>query len=525
MASVQLAVFNNVLTGSIRPNVATVAQNLWQTKNASALSGLQSIYVSAVQSYSGALTAAATQAQQEISAALQANAAQARSGSLDLNASASQQSTLGWTSAGAYYLEIARANAATLSLMSAVPVVTPPTWQGLPRSLALDIAPFEQQVSAYLTTLATIVNSQDGIDQPSGSPSTLAGAQQQQESMSLLSKLFAQMQLNGTSVNRIIALLNQTNATVWTDPFGGLMSLGQTLLTIGLSGLAIAAVLSSPTASGAVTLWNVVTFNWGGAAATVVGHTVVSFLATPVFALMMALITPGIIISYVLPMIPYVFWMAGVCGWIILVCEAMVAVPLWMLAHMTVGGDGLHGRAVEGWAMLFNVMFRPVLMLLGLFLSYFVFACMSWLTRQSFGIAAGFVLASGNLVTNVIGVVVLMNIFVMLQIVCAFMSFRMVALLPHHLPRMIGFTSGNRVDTEAFGQQAAWGPGNAMAIGAQQQLLRGLDGFRDRTEQGQLTNSGNGRQLQGPGGGAGNDSMDTTLRAMTDSSGSGEVEH
>ena len=33
------------------------------------------------------------------------------------------------------------------------------------------------------------------------------------------------------------------------------------------------------------------------------------------------------------------------------------AVPLWMLAHMTVGGDGLHGRAIEGWGLLFNVEF------------------------------------------------------------------------------------------------------------------------------------------------------------------------
>jgi conjugal transfer/type IV secretion protein DotA/TraY len=61
-------------------------------------------------------------------------------------------------------------------------------------------------------------------------------------------------------------------------------------------------------------------------------------------------------------------WMAGVAGWIILVFEAMIAVPLWMLAHMTVGGDGLHGRAIEGWSLLFNVVFRPTLMVIRLFL-------------------------------------------------------------------------------------------------------------------------------------------------------------
>ncbi|MBV9249707.1 MAG: DotA/TraY family protein, partial [Acetobacteraceae bacterium] len=286
----------------------------------------------------------------------------------------------------------------------------------------------------------------------------------------------------------------------------------------GLSGLGIAAVLASPAAAGAVTLWDVVTLNWGGAAATVVGHTVVSFLATPIFALMLACIVPGIIISYVLPMIPYVFWMAGVCGWIILVCEAMIAVPLWMLAHMTVSGEGMHGRAVEGWGLLFNVLFRPVLMLLGLFLSYFVFDCMSWLIRQSFGIAAGFVLANGTVVTNWIGVLVLMNIFVMTQVTAAFMSFRMIALLPHHLPRLLGFSSGNRVDTEGFGQQAAWVSGGVNAAGIQQRLGAALDVYTK-------ARSGIGeerRSLAGPAaasGGVGSGSMDTTLRATTEADG------
>jgi conjugal transfer/type IV secretion protein DotA/TraY len=336
--------------------------------------------------------------------------------------------------------------------------------------------------------------------------------------LSLLDQLFAQLELNGNSVNKILAVFNQTNAQVWTDPFGGLMSLGQTLLTIGLAGLGIAAMLASPTASGAATLWQVVTLQWGSAAATVTGHMVVSFLATPIFLLMLALIVPGIIISYVLPMIPYVFWMAGVCGWIILVCEAMIAVPLWMLAHMTVGGDGLHGRAAQGWALLFNVMFRPVLMLLGLFLSYFVFDCMSWLIRQSFGLAAGFVLANGSIVTNFIGLLVLMNIFVMTQVTAAFMSFRMIALLPHHLPRLLGFSSGNRVDSEGFSQQAAWISGNVMAQGVQ----RGLNGIMNGT--GRRIGSAQ-RRLSGPEKGeAGNGSMDTTLRATTDIGDTGQAD-
>jgi hypothetical protein len=216
-------------------------------------------------------------------------------------------------------------------------------------------------------------------------------------------------------------------------------------------------------------------------------------------------------------MIPWVLWMAGVCGWIILVCEAMIAVPLWMLAHMTVSGDGLHGRAIEGWGLLFNVVFRPTLMVIGLFLGYFVFACMSYLIRQTFGIAAGFALSNGWLVTNFLGVAVLLNIFVMTHITAALMSFRLVALMPHHLPRLIGFSAANRVDSEAFYQQAAWAPGGQIAGGAQRALQEGANSFSSGM---QRLSGGEPRRISGPAGDEGGEGgMDSTLRAATDTSG------
>ena len=162
-------------------------------------------------------------------------------------------------------------------------------------------------------------------------------------------------------------------------------------------------------------------------------------------------------------MIPWVMWMAGVAGYLILVCEAVIAVPLWMLAHMTFEGAGLHGRATEGYGLIFNVLFRPTLMLVGLFLGYFVFDAMSWLIRESFGIAAGFVLANGWLVTNVIGVFVLLSIYVMTHVIAALTSFRMIYLVPHHLPRLIGFMAANRVDMDQFSRDAALvGVGGAL---------------------------------------------------------------
>ena len=95
-----------------------------------------------------------------------------------------------------------------------------------------------------------------------------------------------------------------------------------------------------------------------------------------------------------------------------------------MLAHLTFEGDGLHGRGFAGYELLFNILFRPVLMIIGLFLGYFIFTCASWLIRMSFGIAAAFVLGDGWIVTNWLGLFVLLSIFVLAHVVAAIASFQ-----------------------------------------------------------------------------------------------------
>lgn len=462
MAAVQSSVLSSVLTGTVRPGVAPIAQQVWLTKKPDALSGLNDVYTRAVSNYTNALTAAATSVQSNINSALASNASQGRNGALDLQASAVQQSTLGWTAAGAYYLSIARASASTLSLLSGLPIASGPLDYGLPRSLVNDLAPIRSMTDGFLNTLRTVVNSQDGITQPLGAPTSLADAQDA-ESMGMLTRMFAVMNFNGNTINKIMGVFNQNTASVWTDPFGNLLQLGQTLIVIALSGMGLAAAASTTVGTVGMIGGALMAGSVGGALTAAAFSAVVNYLAIPIFAFLLAMITPGLIISYVLPMIPYTLWIAGVTGWIILVCEAMIAVPLWMLAHMTLGGDGLHGRAVEGWGLLFNVMFRPVLMVIGLFMSFFVFSSVSWLIRQSFGIAANFALAGGNVVTNFLGLVILLNIFVMTEVTAAFMSFRMIALLPHHLPRLIGFSAASRVDMDGFAEKAAIGAGGLAA--------------------------------------------------------------
>ncbi len=515
MTGMQRDVLTQVLANDIRPTVETVARQFWQTKQISALNPLAGVLTSATADYTQRLTQAATSKTAELRNALQ-DATAARNGSVGLVDNQVQLASLGWTAAGAYYLEFARLNGQTLSLVSATPTVNTPSYDGLGRSLSRDLAPLATSATAFMTKLMTYVRTTDGLDVPGGNGDLFQGATPGEDGTSTIEKMFRGLRLNDRLLNLFMEGISPT-ANMWTDPFSALMQLGHKMAAIALTALGLAGLLNSAVGSAAATVWGVLSGNPIAVGTAVVGHLVVGFLAVPIFTLCMAILVPALTIAFVLPLIPWLMFLAGVLGWLVLVCEAVIALPLWMLAHMTYEGEGLHGRASEGYSLLFSVLFRPTLMVIGLFLGGFIFTAASWLVRQTFGIAAGFVLANGWLVTNVLGVAVLLTIFTLTHIVCALLSFRMISLIPHHVPRLAGFGSANRVDMDQFGRDAAL-IGSAGAMRAIEGAVRpGRPGPRDPGSQ---LSYGSPSRLSAPEKseqtGHNTAGLDSTLRAATD---------
>ena len=503
--------------------VQQVAVAFYNSRRAADLQPLMGIFTGATQAYTQALSTAATNIYTTLNASVSGNNASAAASQIPAikanGAAQTQLNAMGWAGAGAYYLEFAHLNGATLSVLSATPQITPPSYQGFGTSFSSDLAPLVQASQAFLSTLQTTVDTQDGISQPGGYGDLFSGAVPGGDGSSAIEQVFRKLHLNDYALQLLETAIAPTGNN-WADPFSALMTLGNTLISLSIGAMGLAALAASTTGTVATAAFETLTFNWTGAAGTVVLHFLMTWLGTPIFTLLLSLLMPGLTIAFVLPMIPWVMWMAGVMGWLILVCEAVIAVPLWMLAHMTMGGEGLHGNAREGYALIFNVLFRPVLMLFGLFLGYFVFTSISWLIRETFGVAAGFVLEQGWLVTNILGVIVLISIFVMAHVVAALTSFRMISLVPHHVPRLIGFSSAGRVDMDAFSRDAA-----LVGVAGTMKTLQ--SGFRQGLEKaggpaGQLPAPKQPR-LPGPrtpAGAAMSDAetggMDTTLGATTD---------
>jgi hypothetical protein len=92
-------------------------------------------------------------------------------------------------------------------------------------------------------------------------------------------------------------------------------------------------------------------------------------LALYVSGLAMSIIVPmilmGITLSVYVPMIPSLFWTLGVVAWLLVVAECILLAPVWALAHLEAEGEGMGQRTEKGYAMLLDLLLRPLALVFG----------------------------------------------------------------------------------------------------------------------------------------------------------------
>lgn len=97
----------------------------------------------------------------------------------------------------------------------------------------------------------------------------------------------------------------------------------------------------------------------------------------------------GFILYYVLPFMPFIYFFFAFAGWIKSIFEAMVAMPLWALAHIKLDGNGLPGPwATNGYFLLFEIFVRPTLIIFGFLASINIFASLVDVLNGTFRLVA-----------------------------------------------------------------------------------------------------------------------------------------
>ncbi|MCB1532744.1 MAG: DotA/TraY family protein [Alphaproteobacteria bacterium] len=179
----------------------------------------------------------------------------------------------------------------------------------------------------------------------------------------------------------------------------------------------------------------------------------------------------SIILYYILPMLPFVYFMFAVSGWIKSIFEAMVAMPLWAMAHIRIDGEGIPGRdASNGYFLLLEIFIRPVLIVTGLLASIILFSSMVHVLNDIFTVVvenvSGFdtkkIAETGgggdfaDFLRSPVDEIFYTVLYVILVYMMALSSFKLIDLIPNQILRWSG------VSVSAF-QEGAGDPAGQIS--------------------------------------------------------------
>ncbi len=176
--------------------------------------------------------------------------------------------------------------------------------------------------------------------------------------------------------------------------------------------------------------------------------------------ILMPLLIFGFLLGYMLPLMPFFRFVLGVLGWLLLVFEALLAMPLFALAHLKTDGEGFMSQmAQSGYIMILGLVIRPILMICGLVVGLICFNAIAQLTSVLFTYAitsplsnsSGTISQGGDLASLVIN----MLLYASFLITLANSSFKAIDLIPNHVMGWLGSRMDSRVDDSSMVQQTA----------------------------------------------------------------------
>ena len=188
------------------------------------------------------------------------------------------------------------------------------------------------------------------------------------------------------------------------------------------------------------------------------GWQVMDGIVTPIIG---AVLIGGVLLAYLLPAIPFIRFLFGILGWLLAVVEAVLAVTVFCAAHVMRGeGNRLMIEGTrQGWLLLPALILRPVLMLFGLVLGYFLFlAAMGLFNDVWVPLLEDVNTSSGLDLIDFLGLLAL-YLIVAYGIVNA--CFKAIDVLPNAVIEWIGGQARGDAGAEAVGSSAVGGFGRA----------------------------------------------------------------
>ena len=240
-----------------------------------------------------------------------------------------------------------------------------------------------------------------------------------------------------------------------TNPFGEIAALGHKKIRLALNFIGYAIVVTG-----------------GGAFLGAVGAKVVGAVMGGLAALLMMLATlfllAGVLLAYIVPMLPFTRFFFSILTWLGSLIEAMVLVPFMALAFLTPKGEGFAGpNTRNAFFLIFQLFLRPILCLFGLMCAMIMFyVAAKFLNAAFYQATAGvYDYVSEGSAMRFMQKLVYSVMYVGLIYSAANISFKMIEHIPKHALKWMGGSASE----ESYDDHNSF-MGIATAVGGQQLL-------------------------------------------------------
>jgi conjugal transfer/type IV secretion protein DotA/TraY len=216
--------------------------------------------------------------------------------------------------------------------------------------------------------------------------------------------------------------------------------------------------------------------------ATILPGSSVMVVLPIIFALVGGLMGFSAMLAFYLPMAPFIIWFGVVIGWVVLVIEAVIAAPMWAVAHLHPDGDGIVGRGGQGYSLILGLTLRPALAVLGLIAAMVLIVPVGHFFNRTYW--AVFEISQGNSVQGLFTFVACIAIFSVVYVSIIHRVFALIHVIPDQILRWIGGASsdlgsyagdlGNagKASASAIGGVAGGLAGQSLQSGQQYQRLK-----------------------------------------------------
>jgi len=344
----------------------------------------------------------------------------------------------GWYMAGAFYVKLAW-------YADTVHRASTNVGTANPGDLAIFNSPYlQEQAKTYINLIAQSTNTKNG--------SAIAGFGINKETGVE----------NAEGADTLFAKVFKWNPLVLDEgehPLMGLKRIGNWLLGI-YAGVVTASVLLAGAGAGWGTKVAVQVFSFGTFDPESALNTAISFIQP----LITPMLVVGLILSYVLPMLPFFLWFGATLGWLVMCIEAIIAAPMWAIMHVTASGDEMLGSGAQGYKLVLSLILRPVLMIFGLVASFVIIEVVGdILTEIFFGV---FVVgqSDGNIILKVIGYLIIAPLmYAWAMFVLIKKAFSMIHVIPEEILKWFGGAQSSQLGDFA---NTVGGEGNGAMGGA-----------------------------------------------------------